>query len=283
MTAYERQMQRIKYLEVEDGVTLGYEELGEGDKYILCLHMGYPEKYYVREFAKYGYHVFLIWNRGSGPSSPATVDFWADWYNVWADDVVKFADKLGIDRFIYTGASHGAGTGWHILWRHQERVKAFIAVVPGPHNIEEDPTCFRLIIEANPGKNFLSDDSTDPAILRRRAKYAEYNKEAHAHQLTMNYGRPMRQLGTEEKLIELMRTFKTPTLIMGGIEDMISTPDLMLRTAKALPNCKMVVYSGLGHSATSTDILEEVMPEYLNFLNAVETNDGHVYARVIED
>ncbi len=283
MTEYEQQMQRIKYVEVEEGVQIGYEELGEGDKYLLCMHMGYPEKYYVREFAKYGYHVFMLWNRGSGPSSPAVEDFGSDWYNVWADDIAAFADKLGIDQFVYTGASHGAGTGWHLLWRHSERVKAFIAVVPGPHNIEEDPSCFRLLIEKNPGINFLSDDSTDPALLRRREKYAAYNKEAHAHQLEMNYGRPLRELKTEENLKQLLSTFQTPTLIVGGIEDKISTPDLMLRTAKALPNCKVIMYGGLGHSAPSTDCLEEVMPEYLFFLKNVEENDGHIYARVVED
>jgi pimeloyl-ACP methyl ester carboxylesterase len=44
---------------------------------------------------------------------------------------------MGIDKFIYTGASHGAGTGWHVVLNYPERVKAFVAYVGGPHNISE--------------------------------------------------------------------------------------------------------------------------------------------------
>ena len=75
MTDYELQMTRIKKLEVQPGIEIGYEELGTGDKYVLCTQMGFNEQFYARKFADHGYHVFLLWNRGSGPSSPATEDF----------------------------------------------------------------------------------------------------------------------------------------------------------------------------------------------------------------
>ena len=102
MTDYELQMTRIKKLEVQPGIEIGYEELGTGDKYVLCTQMGFNEQFYARKFADHGYHVFLLWNRGSGPSSPATEDFGPGWYDVWADDVISFADKKGIDKFVYT-------------------------------------------------------------------------------------------------------------------------------------------------------------------------------------
>ena len=163
MTDYELQMTRIKKLEVQPGIEIGYEELGTGDKYVLCTQMGFNEQFYARKFADHGYHVFLLWNRGSGPSSPATEDFGPGWYDVWADDVISFADKKGIDRFVYTGNSHGAGTGWHLLLKHQERVTAFIAFVPGPHNIEEGSSNLREIASKHPEINFLSDNWKDPA------------------------------------------------------------------------------------------------------------------------
>lgn len=98
----------------------------------------------------------------------------------------------------------------------------------------------------------------------------------------MNYGRPLKKLGTEEKLIELLKTFDVPTLIIGGMDDMISTPDLMLRTAKALPNCKLVIYSGLGHSALCHEINEEVAFEAVHFLNCVDKNNNRCYEKVID-
>ncbi len=283
MTDYELQMTRIKKLEVQPGIEIGYEELGTGDKYVLCTQMGFNEQFYARKFADHGYHVFLLWNRGSGPSSPATEDFGPGWYDVWADDVISFADKKGIDKFVYTGNSHGAGTGWHLLLRHQERVTAFIAFVPGPHNIEEGSSNLREIASKHPEINFLSDNWKDPAILKRRAGYEEYGEECRRHQLEMNYGRPLKKLGTEEKLKEALSTIKTPTLIVGGMEDMISRPDLMLRSAKALPNCKLIIYSGLGHSGPAQDITEDTVPECLFFLKNVAENPGKAYAKVLED
>ena len=59
-------------------------------------------------------------------------------------------------------------------------------------------------------------------------------------------------------------------LIIGGVDDPISTPDLMMRTAKCLPNCKLVIYSNCGHDI-DTDIIEEVSGEADRFLkNALE-------------
>ena len=36
----------------------------------------------------------------------------------------RIADRLGLDHFFYMGASHGAGVGWHLLWKHAERIRA---------------------------------------------------------------------------------------------------------------------------------------------------------------
>ena len=54
-----------------------------------------------------------------------------------------------------------------------------------------------------------------------------------------------------------LSTIRTPVLILGGMEDPISTPDLMMRTARCLPHCKLVIYSNCGHNI-DTDITEEV-------------------------
>ena len=75
--------------------------------------------------------------------------------------------------------------------------------------------------------------------------------------------------GSEEKLRELLSSFRTPVLILGGTEDPISTPELMTRTAKALPHCKMIVWSGYGHNI-DTDFPEELAAEADRFLSAHE-------------
>jgi pimeloyl-ACP methyl ester carboxylesterase len=88
------------------------------------------------------------------------------------------------------------------------------------------------------------------------------------------------RLGNEEKLCEVLSTIQTPTLIIGGVDDPISTPDLMIRTAKCLPHCKLVVYSNCGHNI-DTDLIEETVEETVRFLNNVEKT-GKVYRGVEE-
>ena len=80
---------------------------------------------------------------------------------------------------------------------------------------------------------------------------------------------------TEEKLIEALKTIQVPTLILGATDDPISTPELMMRTAKALPHCKLVMYSNCGHNI-DTDLVEELSDEADRFIKQV-TKDGRVY------
>ena len=87
-------------------------------------------------------------------------------------------------------------------------------------------------------------------------------------------------LKTEEKLLEALKTIKTPTLLIGGTEDPISKMELMMRTAECLPHCKLVIYSNCGHNI-DTDIIEEVCDETDHFLKTVAEN-GKWYKSVNE-
>lgn len=60
---------------------------------------------------------------------------------------------------------------------------------------------------------------------------------------------------------------------------MIATPDIMLRSARSLPNCKLVLYSGMGHSAPMMEILEEIMFESTAFLENIKSNSS-VYRKI---
>ena len=91
-------------------------------------------------------------------------------------------------------------------------------------------------------------------------------------------GRPLMKYKSEEKLREMLHTIQTPTLILGAIDDPISTPELMMRTAKELPHCKMVWYSNTGHNL-DTDLVEELLFETDHFLKQVD-QDGRVYETV---
>ncbi len=273
-------------IEVADGISLFYEDLGSGDKYVLSLMMDFPPENTIRELAKHGYHVLLITNRGIGKSTHVFENYGAEWFNIFADDVVAVADRLGIDKFVYAGCSHGAGTGWHIALRHPERLIAFIDMVGGPHNIDEGIWSYRTMGDKAPQRKPMDPPTyEDPAVARRDAKNAAYRAQLMTEQTpeekALDYKRPLIGLGTEAKVCEALRTIQTPTLMLGGIEDPISRPDLMIRTAECLPHGKLVMYSGFGHSGPFGQLIEECTEEILNFLRNVETT-GRVYKEIVE-
>ena len=278
-------------VEVETGVEIFYEELGAGDKYLLCTQVGHGKYTLERELAKRGFHVFLLTNRGFGRSTHVTEDYGEHWYDRFADDVIAFADKMGIDRFVYSGASHGAGTGWHVVLRHPERVICFFAVVPGPHNLDEGKMSIRSMAAAGKMKPLvMRAPSDDPRIQERYAREDAADKAQRAapdyeavfnspETRALDYGRPLAYLHTEANVLEALKTIKTPTLIIGGMEDPISRPDLMLRTAACLPNCKLVIHAGMAHALP---MVEDAADDAVRFYeNVVAT--GRYYSPIVND
>ena len=117
--------------EVEHGISVWYEDWGEGDRWIFTAknYIDYNAAY-ARELAKRGYHVISITLRGYGKSTrvPQTDDITAH----WVPDLLKVADAVGAKRFVYTGISHGSSLGWELIHDHPDRIAAFAGVVCGP-------------------------------------------------------------------------------------------------------------------------------------------------------
>ena len=257
-----------------DGIRLQYEEFGSGNRVILSAMAGlFCPDGLQQAMAEKGYHVFCLTLRGFAPSDYVTEDYGDSWYDIFARDVTELADHLGLPSFYYLGASHGAGVGWHLLWRFPERVKAFIAVVPGPHSLEPGAMSYRQmllqgIISAPPPFDPPTDDPVRLERRRRREAWLRQLPDADPREKRVEYGRPLMRCGTEEKLREVLSSFSNPVLILGGTEDPISTPELMMRTAKFLPHCKMILYSGCGHNI-DTDLPSELAEEACLFLSGI--------------
>ena len=256
---------------MKDGVRLHYDEYGDGERFVLSTQVGFYPRGMQQALAEKGHHVFCLTLRGFAPSGYVTEDYGDRWYDVFADDVIALADVMRIGSFTYIGASHGAGVGWHLALRYPERVKAFAAVVPGPHSLAEGTMSYRQmlmqgLIEAPPPFDPPVDD--DPAREERRRQREKWLKSLPApdpREKQIDYGRPLMRLGSEEKLCKALSGIRIPVVILGGTEDPISTPELMMRTARCLPCCKMVLYSNCGHNI-DTDLTEELTEETDRFL-----------------
>ncbi|MCR5322184.1 MAG: alpha/beta hydrolase [Lachnospiraceae bacterium] len=264
-------------IKINEKITLFYEEFGSGDNYILSSQAGFYKKGMQQHMAELGYHLICITIRGFAPSSFVDEDYGSDWYNMFADDVVAVADALNIEKFVYMGASHGAGIGWHLMLRHSERVTAFVAVVAGPHSLKEGTMSYRQMMEQGIIKcppPFDPEIDDDPARQLRRDRRNEHISKlppADPRQQKIDYGRPLMALGSEERLCDELKKIKTPTILIGGMEDPIAKPELMMRTAECLPHCKLVMYSNCGHNI-DTDIIEEVSDEADRFIKNVQKN-----------
>ena len=256
-----------------DGIRLHWEEYGSGDRIVISAMAGhfYPEGL-QQAVARRGYHVFCMTLRGFSPSGYVEQDYGDCWYDIFARDVTELADHLGTGKFFYLGASHGAGVGWHLLWRCPERIKAFIAVVPGPHSLESGVMSYRqillkgLISSPPPFDPPAEPNSPRAERRRRREKWLADLPEADPREKRVDYGKPLMCCGSEENLRKLLSSFRTPVLILGGTDDPISTPELMTRTAECLPRCKMILYSGCGHNI-DTDFPDELAEESEQFLS----------------
>ena len=259
---------------MDDNITLSYEEYGEGDNIVLSMQCGFYHTGMQQYMAELGYHVYCITMRGFHPSSLIYEDYGENWYDMFASDVLEFADKTGIKNFIYMGASHGAGIGWHLMLLQSGRVEAFIAVVAGPHSLAEGTMSYRQMIE----QGIISEvppfdppiDNDDKRQERRniREKWLSSLPPAPEAERKLDYGRPLMKLKTEDNLQKALSTIEIPTLLIGGYDDPISKPELLMRTAGCLPHCKLVMYSNCGHNI-DTDIIEEVSEEADRFIKNV--------------
>ncbi len=241
----------------------------------MSAQIGFYPKGMQQQMAKMGYHVICVTLRGFAPSSFVTEDYGDGWYDDFADDLVAVADHLEIQKFVYMGASHGAGVGWHIMLKYAERIRAFIAVVGGPHSLDTGAMSFRQMLEQGIIQEFPPFnppiDNDEGRVLRRktREEHIKNLPPAPKEERAINYGRPLLKMKTEENLKQALSTIEVPTLMIGGVDDPISTPELMVRTARCLPHCKLLLYSNCGHDI-DTDLIEETTAEADRFIKNVD-------------
>ena len=276
----------MPHIQINDKISLFYEEFGkenkDTDKIIISAQVGFYKKGMQQYMAGLGYHVYCVTLRGFHPSTLVEEDYGEHWYDIFADDVVVFADKMNINRFIYMGASHGSGVGWHLMLRNPNRVSVFIAVVGGPHSLAAGTMSYRqmlaqgIIKEIPPFNPPIDNDAARQLRRDRRAEYISKQPPAPELERKVDYGRPLMALGSEEKLCEELRKITLPVLMIGGVEDPISTPELMIRTAKNLPHNKLIIYSNCGHDI-DTDLIEEACDEADRFIkNAIKTGKWYL-------
>ncbi len=112
-----------------NGITIGYDDNGSGPA--VCLIHGFPLdrrmwRPQVMTLASAGYRVITPDLRGFGESDATEGPYTMDLY---ADDLVKLLDHLGIGRAVVGGMSMGGYVLLNLLERHPDRLAAACFIV----------------------------------------------------------------------------------------------------------------------------------------------------------
>jgi len=270
-----------------NGVKLYYDEYGSGDRHLLCAMQSHSRiKSWTIDLAAQGFHVVNVTLRGYGQSTHLEKgeDLGDEWYETWADDVCALADALGIDKFFYTGWSHGAGVGWLICIRHPERVRGFFAIAGGPHTKDGQETGASRMETIRAAENeelwerrsrglaawafppLFEDADPEEKALRHalyQESYQSWKNMAYEERI-INPRKPFPKEKTEEELILRLREVKAPTLMIGGMEDDICLPANIIRSCRAVEKSKMIIYEGSGHGVPR-EHQSEIVSDILQF------------------
>jgi pimeloyl-ACP methyl ester carboxylesterase len=252
-----------------NGTTLHYEEYGSGDHVLISTQNFFFSGCHMELLGKppYDYHVYLITMRGYGESEHVQDPLQRNWVPVWGEDVLAFAKQKGIDRFFYTGISHGCWAGWYIALHKPEVLRGFAAVngiiqftppnagkvYPPMQDVDWD-----RIVGNREALCKMAWNAAYPTKDERRLARREHCRTEH---LAILMGRTKEELmlrntsmsccdaATEEELFRRLSGIPVPVLILNGIRDHLSTPQQALRVAAAIPGAKLVMFEDFEHAS----------------------------------
>lgn len=244
-----------------DSARLWVEESGSGEDWVLSCASGFDRYPAILADPPLGCHVLTIQARGFGRSTHLSEPPAEGWLDRWGADVLAVADRWGIDRFVYTGVSHGGGIGWHLARRHPERLRALMSVVGTPHDRDGDTSSSagrRAIVAHRRDPDVVAaqfrilggrTDSAEQARARERivAELVEGVLEQSEEESAINQGMPFPEALTNEALAAILQTIRVPVLILAGMRDGVISPQSALRAVTAVPHAKAVMYEEEGH------------------------------------
>lgn len=252
-----------------NGTTLSYQEFGSGDKVLISTQNFFFSGCHMELLGKppYNYHVYLITMRGYGESEHIFDSTPKNWVQVWAEDVLAFAQAIGAKQFYYTGVSHGCFAGWYIAFHSPEVLKGFAATSGVTQYDFLDHQQFVPLRDTGKDWDSIVGNSEKlgkmawntfyPTKNPKRLARREVCKKEH---LGILMGRKKEEFliactgmsgsnaATVEEFDQQLAHISVPVLILNGIRDTLSTVEKALHVASVIPGCKMITYEDFEHA-----------------------------------
>jgi proline iminopeptidase len=239
---------------------LYYDEVGQGQPLLVAhggpgLHHGL---YRTLDPLAATHHVVYWDHRGHGRSGPLPAGPLG--MALFADDAIRLADNLGLERFAVLGHSFGGWVAQEIALRYPDRVSALLLAATTPGQI---------------GATESADDDQGPPppaevieLMSRRPATAAELAQVYAalapHFLRGADPRPFLaalqpELMSPESMVRVFDALATwssvdrlqlvrcPTLVLAGQHDVFCSPPQLARIASRIPCARPVLFQASGH------------------------------------
>ncbi|HEU4840642.1 MAG TPA: alpha/beta fold hydrolase [Ilumatobacteraceae bacterium] len=263
---------------IGNGLTLEYDEHGEGEPLLLVMGLGgqlvaWPLGF-VELLTARGFRVIRFDNRDIGLSSqidapPPTTRQVLLWtvlprfakapYTVddMADDAAGLLDHLGVERAHVVGASMGGMIAQAMAIRHPHRVRSLTSIMSNTGDRKNGRIKRSLLRKLPRLISRTEGDAVEKGIeVFRLTAGPHFDPEAARQMGQEAFERSWRPEGAARQTVAIAaskdRTWdlgrvRAPTLVVHGLADPLVTPTGGMATARAVPGAKLVMYPDMGH------------------------------------
>ncbi|KIX94939.1 uncharacterized protein Z520_09249 [Fonsecaea multimorphosa CBS 102226] len=267
-----------QYVDAANGVRFAYRRIGEKDGVPLLMHIHYRanmdlwDPLFVNTLAK-ARTVILFDNAGVGRSSGQVPET----FQGWADDLICFAQALGLDKVDLLGFSMGGYCAQMAALTAPQLIRKLIlsgtgSSIPSADHVagvvwpREDPSAeaLRVLAEAETSEQgpkalafslFNDDDQGRGAFHRYWERVQERTAEPLILDLLDRYGAAQRQLEAAldsfkknpRAAFDRLGELKMPVLVANGDNDMVIPTSRSWELYHEIPNAQLIIYPRASH------------------------------------
>ncbi len=244
----------MKAIDLGD-VRLSLDDRGEG-RPLLFVH-GFPLDHsmwqaQVDEFSRLGYRTIAPDLRGFGTSDlgagPVTMER-------YADDLSRLLDQLGVNEpIVYCGLSMGGYIGWQFWSKYASRLAGLVqcdtrAVADTPQGKAGRAELAARVTAsgAQAAADAMMPKLFGPDAVRVAGDQMEQTRRVILANPPAGISAALGGMAERPDITSLLPQIRTPTLIVVGQHDGISTPDEMRGIAAQIPGAEFAVIPDAGH------------------------------------
>lgn len=236
------------------GITLAVHDEGSGPP-ILFVH-GFPLSHSMwrpqLEAFESDHRVIAPDLRGFGESDVTDVTVTMEQH---AEDLAALLNELNVNEpIVLCGLSMGGYIAWQFLQKYPQRLRALIlcdtrAIADTPDGVENRKRLAKMVFENGSAAvaSAMLPNLFSPATGDRDQSVIDELRQTIA--ATSPQGIAAASLGMAKRpdVTSLLTSIETPTLLIVGEDDSISTPQEMKTIADAMPNARLEVIPEAGH------------------------------------